>query len=490
MNATSRVRGFAALMAGAVVVAGMVSAPTAASAAEKVVLSKGHTDAIDVRYEGGALSLEVHDDTVSPSVTRDPADVTFQVLPEAAMAVPADPRFAFLGPVGSQVWLLPLTQDPDLLWPGWNTTTLNSGVFEGNKVRLSLVDVRGPGDVTLFTQDAFGGPIMKFRSDDGLPDAIDVPVHTHAHSNWAFSAQGDYTLTFQADATLTGGTTVSTGRVDYSFVVGELSGGGPEVGLAVNGMADEYQPNDTVTLNAVQTPQTELDHYHWFIRCPGADDWTIIAGEAGASYSFTATRQLNACEYVAKLYGDGHEVVATSDPVTLWVAFPPEEPGASQTITASIAEAQGALVISVNPGDRAVLLPPAQLNAAGDRWESNGELRPVTVTDTRAGRPGWSASGQIPADFAGPDGATFSAGYLGWTPRVLAQADGQGVVPGPVVAPYAVGAGGGLGNSAVLGSAPHGAGRGTAQLGADLRLSLPTETAAGTYTATLTLTAI
>ncbi|MGN9779677.1 choice-of-anchor M domain-containing protein [Micromonospora sp. H33] len=490
MNSTVRARGFAALVAGAVVVAGTVLAPTAASAAEKVVLSKGHTDAVDVRYEGGALSLKVNDDTVSPAVKRDPADVTFQVLPEAAMAVPDDPRFAFLGPAGSQTWLLPMTQDPDLLWPGWNTTTLDSGVFEGNKVRLSLVDVQGPGNVTLFTQDSFGGPIIKFRGDDGLPDAIDVPVKTHAHSNWAFSALGSYTLKFQADATLTNGTTVSTGPVDYSFVVGELPGGGPQVSLSVSGMADEYQPNDTVTLTAVQTPQTELDHYHWFSKCPGAADWTVIPGEAGASYSFTATRELNACEYVAKLYDNDHAVAATSEPVTLWVAFPPQEPGTSQTITASIDETQGSLVISVNPDDRAVVLPPAQLNTAGDRWESNGELRPVTVTDTRAGQPGWSASGQIPADFTGPGGTTFSAGYLGWTPQVLTQGAGQGVVAGPEVAPYVVGSGGGLGTSAVLGSAPSGAGRGTAQLGAGLRLSLPTETAAGTYTATLTLTAI
>ncbi|XTZ15804.1 choice-of-anchor M domain-containing protein [Micromonospora echinospora] len=490
MKPTVRARGLAVLMAGAVVVAGSMLTPAAASAAEKVVLSKGHTDAVDVHYTDGKLSLKVNDDTVSPAVVREPADVTFQVLPDAAMAVPNDPRFAFLGPAGSTIWLLPMTQDPDLLWPGWNTTTLHSGVFQGNKVRLSLVDVRGPGNVTLFTQDSFGGPIVKFRGDDGLPDAIDVPVHTHAHSNWAFGALGSYTLTFQADATLTDGTTVSTGPVDYSFVVGELPGDDPAVSLSISGMADRYQPNDTVTLDAVQTPQTDLDHYHWFSKCPGTADWSIVPGEAGASYSFTAIRELNACEYVVKLYDDDHAVAATSEPVTLRVANPPQAPGTSQTITASIDETQGALVISVDPDDRAVVLPPAQLAAGGDRWESNGELRPVTVTDTRAGQPGWSASGQIPADFTGPDGATFRAGYLGWSPRVLAQGSGQGVVAGPQVAPYAVGTGGGLGDSAVLGSAPSGAGRGTAQLGAGLRLSLPTETAVGTYTATLTLTAI
>ncbi|MEV2237107.1 choice-of-anchor M domain-containing protein [Micromonospora sp. NPDC049891] len=484
---TPGVRVLAALIGGAVIAAGTVLAAPAASAAEKVVLSKGHTDAIDVHYDGGALSLKVHDDTVSPAVTRNPADVIFQVLPEAAMPVPDDPRFAFLGAAGSQIWLLPMTQNQNLLWPGWNTTTLGAGTFAGDKVRLSLVDVDGPGAVSAFTQDTFGGPLVKFRSDDGLPDAIDVPVRTHAHANWAFSAEGAYTLTFQADATLTNGTTVSTGPVDYSFVVGELDGTGPGTVLTIGGMAEEYQPGDTVTLRAVQTPQTELDHYHWFSRCPGTETFAVIPGEAGPTYSFTATRELNACEYQVKLYDDDHSVVATSEEVWLWVAFPPADPGTSQTITASIDPTQGALVISVDPDDRSVVLPPAQLSSAGDRWESDGSLRPVTVTDTRAGTPGWSASGQLPRDFASADGTTFSASHLGWMPKIVNQSAGQGVVTGPAVQPSVDG---GLSSSAVLGSAPSGVGRGTATLSADLRLRLPTETAPGTYTATLTLTAI
>ncbi|WP_433532851.1 choice-of-anchor M domain-containing protein [Micromonospora sp. CA-263727] len=487
---TPGARGLAALIGGVVIAAGLALTPSAAAAAEKVVLSKGHTDAVDIHYAEGQLSLKVHDDTVSPSVTRDPADVIFQVLPGAAMPVPDDSRFAFLGPAGSQVWLLPLTQNQNLLWPGWNTTSLGAGLFTGDRVRLSLVDVTGPGAVSVFTQDTFGSPLIKFRSDDGLPDAIDVPIRTHAHANWAFSAEGAYTLTFQADATRTDGSTVSTGPVPYSFVVGELDGSGPETTLSISGMADEYQPGDTVTLRAVQTPQTELDHYHWFSRCPGSDTFAVIPGEAGSTYTFTATRELNACEYQVRLYGDHHEVVATSEEVALWVAFPPADPGTSQTITASIDPNQGALVISVDPDDRAVVLPPAQLSGSGERWESAGSLRPVTVTDTRAATPGWSASGQLPKDFVSADGATFSAGYLGWTPEVVRQSGGQGVVAGPTVAPYTVGVGGGLGNSATLGSAPAGAGRGTATLSAGLRLHLPTETAPGTYTATLTLTAI
>ncbi|MGI5149640.1 choice-of-anchor M domain-containing protein [Plantactinospora sp. CA-294935] len=487
MIVRSRPRGIGVLVTVGAVIAGTLLAPAAASAAERVVLAKGHTDAVDVHYADGALSLKVNDDTIEPSVIRDPADVTFQVLPGAEAPVPDDDRFAFLGPAGTAIWLLPMTQDPELLWPGWNTTTLASGVFTGDQVRLSLLDVQGPGAVNVFTQDVFGGPIVKFRSDDGLPDVIDVPVHTHAHANWAFSALGSYTLTFQADATLAGGGTVSTGPVDYSFVVGELPDPTPQTELSITGLAGEYQPGETVTLTAVQTPPSELDHYHWFSRCQGAEDWTVISGEGGAGYSFTATRELNDCQYLVRLYDSDHNVVDSSPPVTLRVATAPSTPGASQTITASIDGTQGGLVVSVDPDDRAVVLPPARLNAAGDRWESTGELRPVTVTDTRTGGPGWNVSGQIPANFTGPDGATFGADRLGWTPRILSQGTGQGVVAGPAVGPAS---GGGLAASSVLGSAPNGAGRGTAQLSAELQLSLPTETAAGTYTSTLTLTAI
>ncbi|MEN3614883.1 choice-of-anchor M domain-containing protein [Plantactinospora sp. ZYX-F-223] len=459
---------------------------TPALAQEKVVLSAGHTDAVDVHYEDGRLVLKVHDDTVDPSVTRDPQDVTFQVRPEAAVEVPDLPEYAFLGPAGSTVWLLPMTQDPNLLWPGWNTTTLRSGVFQGNKVSLSLVDVTGPGRVSVFMTDPVGQPLVKFRSDDGLPDAIDVPIGTHAHANWVFSALGSYTLTFRADATLADGTTASTGPVPYRFVVGDLPDPEPEVALSIQGLRPAYAPGAAVTLAAVQDPVTDLDRYRWFSKCPGAAEFAEIPSEASAAYSFTATAQLDDCRYLVRLYRDGAEVpVAESAPVTLNVEDA-GAPAASQTIKVTVG-AQGALVVSVDPGDRTVNLPAATLSPAGDRWQSSGALRPVTVTDTRPGEPGWNVAGQL-SDFTA--GQTRVSGkYLGWTPTVLAQAEGQGVAAGPTVTPGFT-AGNGLAASSVLGTAPAGDGRGTARLGAGLNLELPTDTAAGQYVATLTLTAI
>jgi surface-anchored protein len=490
---TKRSRQLGALVAGVALAAGVVSVASPAHAADAVVLSRGHADAIDVHYEDGALKLRVHDDTVSPSVSRDPADVTLQALPAAETAVPDLPAFSFLGEPGTSVWMLPQVQDPGLLWPGWNTTALSSGVFAGDKVSLSLVGVAGPGDVTLFDTNSLGVPNVKFRSSDGLPDALSVPVHTHAHASWAFTKTGRYTLRFQADATLTTGAQVSTGPVEYHFVVGELGGGGGDaVSLAVSGMAErEYQIGEQVTLQAVQTPQSALTTYQWFSKRPEAGGFTAIEGETSASYSFTATRALNGSDYLVKLY-DGSKVAAISEPVSLFVVLPDGGgSSAAKAVTASIDETAGALVISVDPQDRTVVLPAAALSASGDRWESNGAMRPVTVTDTRSARPGWTASGQIPNGFSTADGQSFSGSYLGWTPTITAQGAQQGAVAGPVAAPYVVGqTGTGLGDSATLATAAAGAGRGTARLDAELKLSVPTETAAGTYTGTLTLTAI
>ncbi|MFE7777771.1 Ig-like domain repeat protein [Streptomyces sp. NPDC057445] len=160
---------------------------------------------------------------------------------------------------------------------------------------------------------------------------------------------------------------------------------------------------------------------------------------------------------------------------------------ASQDITTTV-EA-GALVISVdNPH---VTLPSPVLNANGDLLATSGAINPVTLTDTRAGNPGWSVSGQV-TDFS--DGGThkINGQNLGWTPKVIDKGASQTVNAGAAVAaaggvaPADAGTAG-LKSSRSLAT---GTGLGTAHVGADLALNAPTSTVAGTYTATLTLTAI
>ncbi|MEU8619750.1 Ig-like domain repeat protein [Streptomyces sp. NPDC048623] len=160
---------------------------------------------------------------------------------------------------------------------------------------------------------------------------------------------------------------------------------------------------------------------------------------------------------------------------------------ASESITTTVNA--GALVISVDAPQ--VTLPSPVLNADGDLLTTAGALSPVTLTDTRAGNPGWTVSGQV-TDFS--DGATHTINgqNLGWSPKVVDKAPAQTVTPGSHVAAARGVAPGDAGSDGLKAARTlaNGTGLGTAHIGADLALSVPTSTQAGTYTTTLTLTAI
>ncbi|MER5914967.1 Ig-like domain-containing protein [Streptomyces sp. NPDC001982] len=160
---------------------------------------------------------------------------------------------------------------------------------------------------------------------------------------------------------------------------------------------------------------------------------------------------------------------------------------ASEDITTTVQA--GALVISVdNPH---VTLPSPQLNANGDMLTTAGAINQVTLTDTRAGNPGWSVSGQV-TDFSDGGSHSINGQNLGWTPNVVDKGASQTVTAGGAVAaangvaPADAGAAGLKASRSLA----NGTGLGTAHLGADLAFNVPTSTVAGTYTATLTLTAI
>lgn len=152
-----------------------------------------------------------------------------QVLPQAATEVPDDPALSFLGDPGDTVHLLPLVQDPALLWPGWSTERMASSAVDG-PVRLSITGLDGPGHLKLFTSGTFGGNTVLVDSEDGLPDTWNVNVPAHVHANWAFTETGRYRMTVRADATLRDGSSVTTGDVAYTWHVGDLSDEGPAGG--------------------------------------------------------------------------------------------------------------------------------------------------------------------------------------------------------------------------------------------------------------------
>jgi len=152
-----------------------------------------------------------------------------------------------------------------------------------------------------------------------------------------------------------------------------------------------------------------------------------------------------------------------------------------QTIGVTVPEfAAGELVWEIDADDHDVSLTEAA--NAGAYWQSTGEIKPIKVTDSRPGGGAWSISGQV-SDFTGG----VSGKYLGWTPKVTAT--GSGATPG-VQVQSGFTAGNGVKDASTLASASVGHAGGTATLGADLDLKLPIATPAGTYSATLTITAL
>jgi surface-anchored protein len=183
-----------------------------------VVLAEGAVDAPGIAFEDGEWDLHVHDEEAD--IEYEPDCAVLKAKDEAETVVPADPSFAFLGSAGDPVWVLPQVEDPELLYLGYATEEIGAGVLEGDALDWSLVDVDGPGAFIAYSVDGFGEPTVLFDSTAPLPQVQTIPTGAHTHINWAFTAPGPYTVTYQADATPVGGSPVSSGPVGYSFQVG------------------------------------------------------------------------------------------------------------------------------------------------------------------------------------------------------------------------------------------------------------------------------
>ena len=144
----------------------------------------------------------------------------------------------------------------------------------------------------------------------------------------------------------------------------------------------------------------------------------------------------------------------------------------------------GSLTLTV-PEDASVDMGAPTTNA--DRLRFDGELPPVTVTDTRndeqASDGGWTVTGRAANFVSGRN--QFSSAYLGWIP--WADAEGRaGVTAGPTVQGQTRG-GPGLAQPATLVSATNEGRSGSATAGAHLLLEVPRTTPAGDYRSTISL---
>lgn len=270
----------------------------------------------------------------------------------------------------------------------------------------------------------------------------------------------------------------------------DFAGPGELVMLTVDdfGDADVEVDTEDALPQTIATRSRTHAHINWYFSEPGVYRLTWQAQATAADGTALESEPRDYLFVVGEWPG-------SDDP------DPDPDPGPdpvlehTQTITAEVDTDTGGLVLSVDPDDRTVTLPAMTLSPDATRWTAEGELRPVTVTDTRSADPGWNAVGQVSSFSSaeqrqGASGdAEYSGAHLGWTPSLTSASDSQTVATGPGVEGLLDG-GPGLATSQLLASAASGEGTGTAVLQADLLLDLPTDVESGTYTALVTFTAI
>jgi surface-anchored protein len=188
----------------------------------QTTLWEGHTD-VGVVYEDGGWNLHIGQHEAIPPMEYAPNEAILGVDTVGPHStVPANPQFSFLGTAGSSVWVLPQVQDPALLFLGFGTEELVSGVFVNGEVTLSLQGVKAPGQFSVFENDMFGNPNVIMNSGDGITgaDSLALPAGGHQHVNWAFSTPGTYEVDFEASGTLLDGNVfTSSGPITYTFEI-------------------------------------------------------------------------------------------------------------------------------------------------------------------------------------------------------------------------------------------------------------------------------
>jgi len=456
-----------------------------------------------VGYMGGGL----------PANTPNPGDVNSVVDPTSVIQGnrPAAQTFSLSGtfadvfaansvstPRGSYTVRIACIGPDFFTETGEFTQTVN---FTGQN--YATVVPAAPTTTVLSQNNASGafGSSVTFTADatDGVAGSVQFKDNgTNLGSAQAVNATGVATLTTSSLAvgshpitavfTPTNATTHDPSTSNgVTYVVTSV---GTSLGLVSNGPTAQYAPATfTATVSPVVAGTVT------FNEGPTVLGTSPVNGSGVATFTSTS------------LSVGAHSVVAHFTPAVGSGADPADSAPVSHSVTAfsgvSLSEniivevpAGGLVMVLDDLQDGQVDLGVAQINAGGDLLTASGAMDPVKVTDTRAGDPGWTASG-IVSDFT--LGANAFNGYnLGWAPTVLSSSVNQvGIAAGPAVTAGTEGSATsvpsdpaiGLESSRILAVAQDNAGNGTARLGAALSLNIPTDVPAGVYNATLTLTA-
>lgn len=170
------------------------------TARDTIELDHGHLDLLTAIVKERGLYLVIKDDSTGAQVLRDPADVTLRVRDNALTNLgkeiaPGLPEKGYLLDAGG------LNQQ-EMLFPGWDTNAVRPDYGE---VDFEIVSMNAPegAKAYMFNTKAFGGIEPAFTNGEleiaeGAVIRQDRPAHVH--TNWLFSAPGEYTMKVRATA--------------------------------------------------------------------------------------------------------------------------------------------------------------------------------------------------------------------------------------------------------------------------------------------------
>lgn len=177
---------------------------------DRKVFDDGHID-IGPRWQDGEWSVQVHSGVSPDAEWRHPDDAVLRVVDASRTAVPEDPTYDFLHTdAGTEVAVVPQTQQPGVVWVGWNTQDPAAMEEMGDGVTMALHGVQGPGDLVVYLQSgSLGAPQVLWDSTAQMPQDLFVDTNSHTHANWVFTKPGVYLVDLEVRATLEDGSTVS-----------------------------------------------------------------------------------------------------------------------------------------------------------------------------------------------------------------------------------------------------------------------------------------
>lgn len=253
-------------------------------------ISVGHVD-LGPRLIDGQWRAGLRHDAETGAVWRDPNQTVLRVNDAAIMTAPDSADYPFLADVaGKPVYVVPQTQNPGVVWLGWNTQdpAVTATIDRGLTMRVGPVS--GPGRAWLFLQSGtFGKPLL--LADSGAaPGDVWIDSGTHVHANWAFSAPGTYTATVTFLGTTTTGEAVSASTT-LRFAVGDAASASEALAMAAPAAADAASAGASASSSgAAPAASGAADPASSSSSAPGAasgglPDWAFLAIIAVAAAS-------------------------------------------------------------------------------------------------------------------------------------------------------------------------------------------------------------